>query len=125
MNIQWRYEMKYFAQNRSNICSFQGARTSCCVNMEDRRLSFIMYNLILFFCVYLIPLIILITTNTIIYVGLQRMKSKISHGAKADFSQKRIEMERRILKSRNISFSLRNPSLNFLQVSSLPSVVSS
>lgn len=91
--------------------------------MEDRRVSYIMYNLIIFFCVYLIPLIILIATNTTIYVGLQRMKNKITHGAKADFSQKRIEMERRILKSKK-NIPIRYSSLNFLlQVSSSLSVV--
>ena len=95
-----------------NEYTIEGARTSCCVNMSDRRLSFVLYNLILFICVYLIPLIILLTTNTIIYLGLQRMKEKITHGAKADFSQKRIEMERRILKSKELTFLSKNENLS-------------
>ncbi len=77
----------------------QGVRTSCCVNWYDRRFVYISFNLFLFIFVYFIPLIILLTTNTIIYCGLRRMKQKISKGIKTDLSQRRIEMERRILKS--------------------------
>jgi hypothetical protein len=70
--------------------------------MHDRRLSYILYNIVLFIFVYLIPLLILLTTNTIIYIGLKRMKNKIAHGVKTDLSQKKIEMERRILKSKSL-----------------------
>ena len=76
--------------------------------MHDRRLSFMLYNLVIFIFIYLIPLIILITTNTIIYLGLKRMKNKITNGAKADLSQRKIEMERRILKSKTLSLNLKN-----------------
>jgi hypothetical protein len=72
--------------------------------MHDRRLSYILYNVVLFIFIYLIPLIILLTTNTIIFIGLKRMKNKTAHGIKADLSQKKIEMERRILKSKNLIF---------------------
>jgi hypothetical protein len=48
------------------------------------------------------------TTNTIIYLGLKRMKNKITNGAKADLSQRKIEMERRILKSKTLSLNLKN-----------------
>jgi hypothetical protein len=70
--------------------------------MHDRRLSYILYNIVLFIFVYLIPLLILLITNTIIYIGLKRMKNKIVHGVKTDLSQKKIEMERRILKSKSL-----------------------
>ncbi len=72
--------------------------------MHDRRLSYILYNVVLFIFIYLIPLIILLTTNTIIFIGLKRMKSKIAHGVKTDLSQRKIEMERRILKSKSLIF---------------------
>ncbi|CAF2521671.1 unnamed protein product [Rotaria sp. Silwood2] len=74
-------------------------RTSCCTNLYDRRSSYISYNLFIFVVVYCLPLAILVTTNSIIYVGLKRMREKLAHGAKTELSQKRIEMERRILKS--------------------------
>jgi len=67
--------------------------------MHDRRTSYMTYNFVLFIFVYCIPLIILFTTNTIIYLGLKRMRTKLAEGAKTDFSQRRIEMEQRILKS--------------------------
>lgn len=35
-------------------------------------------------------------------MGLKRMREKVAHGAKAELSQKRIEMERRILKSKTL-----------------------
>ena len=54
----------------------------------------------IFVIVYCVPLIILVTTNTTIFIGLKRMREKLAHGAKADLSQKRIDMERRILKSK-------------------------
>ncbi|CAF3389080.1 unnamed protein product [Rotaria socialis] len=44
-------------------------------------------------------MIFLSSTNSIIYLEFKRMRDKIAHGAKAELSQKRIDMERRILKS--------------------------
>ncbi|CAF1101150.1 unnamed protein product [Rotaria sordida] len=82
-----------------NEYTLEGTRTSCCTNLHDRRSSYIAYNLFIFVVVYCLPLTILVITNTIIYIGLRRMREKIAHGAKAELSQKRIEMERRILKS--------------------------
>ncbi len=52
--------------------------------------------------VYCVPLITLIVTNTTIYIGLKRMRDKIAHGVKTELSEKRIEMERHILKSKTI-----------------------
>ncbi|CAF3801856.1 unnamed protein product [Rotaria sp. Silwood1] len=76
-----------------------GARTSCCINWYDRRTSYVAFLFFLFFVVYCIPLIILITVNTITMLGLKRMREKIEHGIQTVFNRKRIEMERRILKS--------------------------
>ncbi len=68
--------------------------------MYDRRRLYVSFNLFIFVVVYCVPLIILIVTNTIIYIGLKRMREKIAHGVKTELSQKRIEMEQRILKSK-------------------------
>lgn len=69
------------------------------MNWSDRRPLYISFHIFLFVFVYFIPLIILLTTNTFIYIGLKRMRNKLAHGTKTDLSQKKIEMERRILKS--------------------------
>ncbi|CAF1252698.1 unnamed protein product [Rotaria sp. Silwood1] len=82
-----------------NEYTLEVTRTSCCTNLFDRRTSYISYNLFIFVVVYCLPLAILVTSNTIIFIGLRRMREKLAHGAKAELSQKRIEMERRILKS--------------------------
>ncbi|CAF2536952.1 unnamed protein product [Rotaria sp. Silwood2] len=82
-----------------NEYTLEGALTSCCVNWYDRRPLYVSFNFFLFIVVYCIPLIILVVTNTIIYLGLKRMKYKISKGVKTELSHKRIEMEGRILKS--------------------------
>ena len=49
---------------------------------------------------------ILIGSNTIIYIGLRRMRENLKRGLKTDFNQKRIDMEHRILKSK-MNFILR------------------
>ncbi|CAF1406425.1 unnamed protein product [Rotaria sordida] len=82
-----------------NEYTLEGALTSCCVNWYDRRPLYVSFNFFLFIFVYCIPLIILVVTNSIIYFGLKRMKYKIIQGNKTELSQKRIEMEGRILKS--------------------------
>ncbi|CAF1034100.1 unnamed protein product [Rotaria magnacalcarata] len=82
-----------------NEYTLEGTRTSCCTNLHDRRRLYISFNIAIFVFVYCLPLVILFTTNSIIYLGLKRMRDKIAHGAKAELSQKRIDMERRILKS--------------------------
>ena len=79
--------------------------------MYDRRLSFILFNMVIFIFLYLIPLTILIITNTIIYLGLKHMKAKITNEKKAELSQRKIEMERRILKSKILSFILKSKDL--------------
>lgn len=80
---------------------FQGARVSCCINWYDRRTSYILYLFFLFIVVYCIPLIILTIANTITLRGLKKMREKIATGVQTEFNQKRIEMERRIVKSKN------------------------
>jgi hypothetical protein len=50
--------------------------------------------------VYFIPLVILITANTTTLIGLKRMREKIENGIQTALNKKRIEMERRIVKSR-------------------------
>ncbi|UJR29295.1 hypothetical protein I4U23_010509 [Adineta vaga] len=82
-----------------NEYTLERSLTSCCTNLYDRRRSFVAFNLFIFVVVYCVPLIILITTNSIIYTGLKRMREKIAHGVKAELSQRRVEMERRIFKS--------------------------
>lgn len=82
-----------------NEYTLEGARTSCCTNLYDRRSSFVSFNLFIFVVVYCIPLIVLVGSNTTIYVGLKSMQKKVEHGMKTELSNKRIEMERRILKS--------------------------
>ncbi|CAF1021720.1 unnamed protein product [Adineta steineri] len=77
----------------------EGARTSCCINWYDRRLSYVSFTYFLFVFVYFIPLVILIVSNTITLIGLKRMREKIKHGVNTPLSRKRIEMERRIIKS--------------------------
>lgn len=54
----------------------------------------------LFVFIYCIPLVILVTTNTITLVGLKRMHDKIELGIQTALSRKRVEMERRIVKSK-------------------------
>jgi hypothetical protein len=61
-------------------------------------------------------LVILITANTITLLGLKRMREKIEHGIQTVLSQKRIEMEQRILKSKNL--------LLFIQLKMLDDVIS-
>ncbi len=70
--------------------------------MFDRRRLYVSFNLFIFVFVYCVPLITLIVTNTTIYIGLKRMRDKIAHGVKTELSEKRIEMERHILKSKTI-----------------------
>lgn len=82
------------------VCFDKGARTSCCTNLYDRRPHFVSYNMFIFIIVYVIPLVILVGANSTIYVGLKRMQDKVAHGMKTELSNKRIEMERRILKSK-------------------------
>lgn len=77
----------------------EGARTSCCINWYDRRVSYISFTFFLFFFVYLIPLLIIIVSNTITLINLKEMHDKIEHGHKTVLSRKRIEMEQRIVKS--------------------------
>ncbi|CAF1397344.1 unnamed protein product [Adineta steineri] len=82
-----------------NEYTLEVSRTSCCTNLYDRRRLFVSFNLFIFVVVYCTPLIILLVTNSLIYLGLKRMRDKIAHGVKTELSQKRIDMERRILKS--------------------------
>ncbi|CAF1105940.1 unnamed protein product [Rotaria sordida] len=82
-----------------NEYTMEGARTSCCINWYDRRISYVSFLFFLFIVVYCIPLIILIIANTITMFGLKRMRKKIENGIQTVFNRKRIEMERRILKS--------------------------
>lgn len=107
-------------ENNSKI--FKGARTSCCINWYSRSSLYMSYNFFLFICVYLLPLLILTISNTIIYVGLKRMKNRIKQGNKTDLSQKKIEMERRILKSKTIiDYEIKSVNKNsFFKVLSLP-----
>ncbi len=44
---------------------------------------------------------ILIVSNTITLIGLKQMHRKIQHGVHTTLNRKRIEMERRIVKSKN------------------------
>ncbi|CAF2099745.1 unnamed protein product [Rotaria magnacalcarata] len=82
-----------------NEYTMEGARTSCCMNWYDRRTSCISFLFFLFFVVYFIPLVILITANSVTLMGLKSMRKKIESGIQTIFTRKRIEMERRILKS--------------------------
>ncbi len=96
----------------------QSSRTSCCTNLFDRRRLYVSFNLFIFVVVHCVPLIILTVTNTIIYIGLKRMCEKIARGVKTELSKKRIEMERRILKSKRQSLKKNEFYLLFrLQVS--------
>ena len=54
----------------------------------------------LFIVVYCIPLIILITANTVTLQGLKRMREKIESGIQTALNRKRVEMERRIVRSK-------------------------
>ena len=85
---------------------FQGARTSCCINWVDHRPSYVSFLIFLFVVVYLIPLGILFTSNTITLIGLKRMREKIKNGIQTVLNRKRIEMEQRILKSKLFSLSV-------------------
>ncbi|CAF1103626.1 unnamed protein product [Rotaria sp. Silwood1] len=81
-----------------NEYTMEGTRTSCCINWYDRRISYVTFIGFLFIVVYCIPLIILITTNTMTWFGLQQMHRKTINGFQTIFPRRRIEMERRILK---------------------------
>lgn len=83
-----------------SVCHFQMARTSCCVNWHDRRTSYVAFLFFLFIVVYCIPLIILVTTNTITLQGLKRMREKVESGIQTALNRKRIEMERRVVRSK-------------------------
>ena len=63
-------------------------------------MSYVSFTFFLFFVVYCIPLIILVTANTITLRGLKQMRDKIENGIQTVMSRKRIESERRIVKSR-------------------------
>ena len=39
-------------------------------------------------------------TNSTVYIGLKHMRQKIAHVVETELSQKRIDMERHILKSK-------------------------
>jgi hypothetical protein len=45
---------------------------------------------------------ILSVTNTITLIGLKRMRKKIEHGIHTTLNRKRIEMERRIVQSKEV-----------------------
>ncbi|CAF3333282.1 unnamed protein product [Rotaria sp. Silwood2] len=81
-----------------NEYTMEGTRTSCCINWYDRRTSYITFIGFLFIVVYCIPLLILITANTMTWLGLKRMNVRITNGFQTAFTRKRVEMERRILK---------------------------
>ncbi|CAF2984196.1 unnamed protein product [Rotaria sp. Silwood2] len=81
-----------------NEYTMEGTRTSCCINWYDRRTSYVAFIGFLFIVVYCIPLIILITANTITWFELKQMHKKIKNGFQTVFSRRRIEMEQRILK---------------------------
>ncbi|UJR26902.1 hypothetical protein I4U23_008212 [Adineta vaga] len=82
-----------------NEYTMEGARTSCCINWYDRRFSYVSFTYFLFIFVYAIPLIILFVSNSITFFGLKSMRNKIEHGINILLSRKRLEMERRIVKS--------------------------
>ncbi|CAF2399293.1 unnamed protein product [Rotaria sp. Silwood2] len=82
-----------------NEYTMEGTRTSCCINWYDRRTSYVAFIGFLFIVVYCIPLIILITANTITWFELKQMHKKIKNGFQTVFSRRRIEMEQRILKN--------------------------
>ena len=94
------------AEKTFDVASFQGVRTSCCINWYDRRFSYVSFTFFLFIFVYCIPLVILVVSNTVTLMGLKRMRQKIEHGLHAALNRKRIEMERRIVKSKQQIFSL-------------------
>ena len=80
--------------------SFQGARTSCCINWFDRRFSYVSFTYCLFIFVYMMPLLTIAISNVITLVALKAMREKIKHGIRTVLNRKRIEMERRIVISR-------------------------
>ncbi|CAF0859776.1 unnamed protein product [Adineta ricciae] len=82
-----------------NEYTMEGARTSCCINWYDRRLSYVSFTYFLFIFVYAIPLIILFVSNSITLIGLKTMRDKIEQGVSTILSRKRIQMERRIAKN--------------------------
>lgn len=95
--------MKIFIHLTEDLDFFfflQGARTSCCINWYDRRPSYVSFTFFLFIVVYCFPLIILVGTNTITLRGLKQMHEKIERGVQTVMNKKRLEMERRIVKSR-------------------------
>ena len=85
------------------VLSMQGARTSCCINWYDRRRSYISFTFFLFVFVYCIPLIVLFIANTLTMRGLKQMHDKIESGIQTTLSRKRVEMERRIARSKRSS----------------------
>jgi hypothetical protein len=56
---------------------------------------------------------ILIVSNTITLIGLKRMHEKIEHGMPTVLNRKRIEMERRILKSKKLLKTILNYDFSF------------
>jgi hypothetical protein len=50
--------------------------------------------------VYCIPLIVLFIANTLTMRGLKQMHDKIENGIQTTLNRKRVEMERRIAKSK-------------------------
>lgn len=64
------------------------------------------FTFALFIFVYCVPLTILVTANGITFLGLKRMREKIEMGIQTALSRKRIEMERRIMKSECRSLSI-------------------
>ncbi|CAF0932256.1 unnamed protein product [Adineta steineri] len=82
-----------------NEYTMDAARTSCCINWYDRRASYVSYLFFLFIVVYCIPLVILVIANRITLQGLKRMHQNIENGIQTGLNRKRIEMERRIVRS--------------------------
>lgn len=88
-----------------NEYTMEVGRTSCCIDWYSRRPSYLSFTVVIFVFVYCVPLVILVVTNSITLHGLQRMHEKIERGLRAGFNRRRIEMERRILKSESIGSS--------------------
>jgi hypothetical protein len=58
------------------------------------------FTFFLFVVVYCIPLVILAGANTVTLRGLKQMREKIENGIQTTMNRKRLEMERRIVKSK-------------------------
>ncbi|CAF1481739.1 unnamed protein product [Adineta ricciae] len=86
-----------------NEYTMEVGRTSCCISWYDRRPSYISFTIVIFIFIYCVPLLILIGTNTMAMIGLRRMREKLERGIQQNFSRKRIEMERRLIKSITIT----------------------